>query len=155
MKEIKIFFCHISKFRNWCNFFMKCIFLAISIAKYYSNMKFYQSCVISINFEAWKEPKFSSTNFQKLSLAWKCKKIFLQSISTKIVQNCMLKVFDADWYHLQSWCNKILIKITQWHYGVRTFLHNGSTDFDEILHVAWEWLPEGHGTSGRSGYSPV
>ena len=49
----------------------------------------------------------------------------------------------------------ILIKITQCHYGVRTFLQNGSTDFDKILHVAWEWLPEGYGISGRSGYSPV
>ena len=49
----------------------------------------------------------------------------------------------------------ILIKITQCQYLVHTFLQNGSTDFDEILHVAWEWLPEGYGTSGRSGYSPV
>ena len=49
----------------------------------------------------------------------------------------------------------ILIKITQCQYLVRTFLQNGSTDFDEILHVVWEWLPEGYGTSGRSGYSPV
>ena len=45
----------------------------------------------------------------------------------------------------------ILIKITQCQYLVRTFLQNGSTDFDEILHVAWEWLPEGYGISGRSG----
>ena len=49
----------------------------------------------------------------------------------------------------------ILIKIRQCHYGVRTFLQNGSTDFDEILHVAWEWLPEGYATSGRPGYSFV
>ena len=25
----------------------------------------------------------------------------------------------------------------------------------KFLHVAWEWLPEGYGTSGMSGYSPV
>ena len=49
----------------------------------------------------------------------------------------------------------ILIKITQCHYLVLIYLQNGTTDFDETLHVAWEWLPEGYGISGRSGYSPV
>ena len=50
---------------------------------------------------------------------------------------------------------RILIKITQCHYLDYTFLQNGSTDFDETLHVAWVCLPEGFGNSGRSGYSPV
>ena len=49
----------------------------------------------------------------------------------------------------------IPIKITQCQYLVPVFLQNGSTDFDETLHVAWEWLLEGYETSGRSGYSPV
>ena len=49
----------------------------------------------------------------------------------------------------------ILIKITQCQYLVLIFLQNRTTDFDETLHVAWEWLPEGYGTSGRSGYSPI
>ena len=49
----------------------------------------------------------------------------------------------------------ILIKITQCQYPVRVFLQNGTTDFDETLHVAQAWLPEGYGTTGRSGYSPV
>ena len=49
----------------------------------------------------------------------------------------------------------ILIKITQCHCLVRIILQNHTMDFDETLHVAWEWLPEGYGTSGRSGYSPV
>ena len=49
----------------------------------------------------------------------------------------------------------ILIKITQCHYLVSTFLQNRTTDFDETLHVAWVWLPEGFGNSGRSCYSPV
>ena len=31
----------------------------------------------------------------------------------------------------------ILIKITQCHYVVLIFLQNGTTDFDETLHVAW------------------
>ena len=30
---------------------------------------------------------------------------------------------------------EILIKITQCHYPVRIFLQNGTTDFDETLHV--------------------
>ena len=49
----------------------------------------------------------------------------------------------------------ILIKITQCQYPVHVFLQNGTTDFDETLHVAQAWLPEGYGTTGRSGYSPV
>ena len=51
--------------------------------------------------------------------------------------------------------NQILIEITQCHYLVVTFLQNRTTDFDETLHVAWVWLPEGFGNSRRSGYSPV
>ena len=47
------------------------------------------------------------------------------------------------------------IKITQCHYLVSTFLQNRTTDFDETLHVAWVWLPEGFSNCGRSGYSPV
>ena len=43
----------------------------------------------------------------------------------------------------------------QSHCIVRIFLQNRTMDFDETLHVAWEWLLEGYGTSGRSGYSPV
>ena len=35
------------------------------------------------------------------------------------------------------------------------FLQNGTTDFDENLHVAWVWLPEESKTTGTSGYSPV
>ena len=50
-----------------------------------------------------------------MSLAWKYKKIFLQSISTKTVQNGMLKVFDADWHHLESWCNKINLIFAIWN----------------------------------------
>ena len=50
---------------------------------------------------------------------------------------------------------RILIEITQCHCLDPTFLQNRTTDFDETLHVAWEWLPEGCITSGRSGYSPV
>jgi len=38
----------------------------------------------------------------------------------------------------------ILIKIIQCHCLVRIFLQNRNTDFDETLHVAWEWLPKGH-----------
>ena len=55
----------------------------------------------------------------------------------------------------KSFSNVILIKITQCHCIVRIFLQNRTTEFDETLHVAWEWLPEGYGTSGRSGYRPV
>ena len=47
------------------------------------------------------------------------------------------------------------LKITHCQYPVRVFLQNGTTDFDETLHVAQAWLPEGYGTTGRSGYSPV
>ena len=50
---------------------------------------------------------------------------------------------------------EILIKITQCHFLVRTFLQNWYTDFDETLHVAWECLPEGFVITGTSGYSPV
>ena len=49
----------------------------------------------------------------------------------------------------------ILIKITQCQDLETIFLQNRTTDFDETLHVASEWLLEGYGTSGRSGYSPV
>ena len=49
----------------------------------------------------------------------------------------------------------ILIKSTQNHYLDTIFLQNRTTDFYETLHVAWVWLPEGYGNSGRSGYSPV
>ena len=49
----------------------------------------------------------------------------------------------------------ILIKITQCDCLVRIILQNRTTHFDETLHVAWEWLPEGYGTSGRSGNSTV
>ena len=45
----------------------------------------------------------------------------------------------------------ILIKITQCHFLVTTFLQNRTTDFDETLHVAWVCLCEGFGNSGRSG----
>ena len=41
----------------------------------------------------------------------------------------------------------ILIKITQCHYLVSTFLQNRTTDFDETLHVAWVWLPKGFGNT--------
>ena len=50
---------------------------------------------------------------------------------------------------------KILIKIAQCHFLVRTFLQNRTTDFDETLHVAWICLPEESMTTGTSGYSPV
>ena len=49
----------------------------------------------------------------------------------------------------------ILIKITQCHYVVLIFLQNGTTDFDETLHVACVWLPEESKTTVISGYSPV
>ena len=49
----------------------------------------------------------------------------------------------------------ILIKITQCHFLENTFLQNRTTDFDETLHVVWARLPEGFGTIGNSGYSPV
>ena len=48
----------------------------------------------------------------------------------------------------------ILIKITQCHCLVHTFLQNGTTDFDKTLHVAWAWLCEESKTTGTSGYSP-
>ena len=49
-----------------------------------------------------------------------------------------------------------LLKLpTQCHCVVTIFLQNRTTDFDETLHVGWEWLPEGYGTSKRSAYSPV
>ena len=47
----------------------------------------------------------------------------------------------------------ILIKITQCYCIVTIFLQNCTTDFDETLHAAFEWLPEGYGISGRCGYS--
>ena len=50
---------------------------------------------------------------------------------------------------------QILIKITQCHYLVLISLQNGTTDFDETLHVAWICLPEKSKTTGTSGYSPV
>ena len=49
----------------------------------------------------------------------------------------------------------IIIKITQCHCIVCIFLQNGTTDFEETLHVAWAWLPEDYGTSGRSVYGTV
>ena len=49
----------------------------------------------------------------------------------------------------------ILIKITQCHFLDRTFFQNRTKDFDETFHVAWVYLSEGFGNSGRSGYSPV
>ena len=49
----------------------------------------------------------------------------------------------------------ILIKITQCHCLVRIFLQNGTTNFDETLHVAWVCPGEGFSTIGTSGYSPV
>ena len=49
----------------------------------------------------------------------------------------------------------ILIKIIQFHYLVRIFLQNRTTDFDETLHVAWVCPGEGFSTIGSSGYSPV
>ena len=49
----------------------------------------------------------------------------------------------------------ILAKITHCHFLVTIFLQNRTTDFDETLHVAWVYLCEGFGNSGRSGYSPV
>ena len=49
----------------------------------------------------------------------------------------------------------ILIKITQCQDLDPTLLQNHTTDFDETLHVAWVWLPEGFSNSGRSGYSLV
>ena len=35
------------------------------------------------------------------------------------------------------------------------FLQNGTTNFDETLHVAQACTEEGFGTTGTSGYSPV
>ena len=49
----------------------------------------------------------------------------------------------------------ILIKIIQCHYLERIFLQNGTTDFDETLHVAWVCSGEGFSTIGTSGYSSV
>ena len=49
----------------------------------------------------------------------------------------------------------ILIKITQCHYLVVTFLQNRTTDFDETSQVAWVCSGEGFGSRGRSGYSLV
>ena len=49
----------------------------------------------------------------------------------------------------------INIKITQNHCLVTVFLQNGSTDFDETLHVHWACPGEGFSTIGTSGYSPV
>ena len=49
----------------------------------------------------------------------------------------------------------ILIRITQCHCLVLIFLQNGTTDFDENLHVAWVWLLKDYGTTDMSGYSPV
>ena len=52
----------------------------------------------------------------------------------------------------------ILIKITQNHCLVTVFpvfLQNGSTDFDETLHVRWACPGEGFSTIDTSGYSPV
>ena len=46
----------------------------------------------------------------------------------------------------------ILIKIIQCHYLERIFLQNGTTDFDETLHVAWVCSEEGFSTIGTSGY---
>ena len=40
-------------------------------------------------------------------------------------------------------CDQILIKITHCQDLDPIFLQNRTTDFDETLHVAWVWLPEG------------
>ena len=71
----------------------------------------------------------------------------MEDITAKNMK-CLLKLNVANFY-------TILIKITQCHFLVTTFLQNRTTDFDETFHVAWVCLCESFGNSDRSGYSSV
>ena len=120
--------------------------------------------------------KSADISWAPLSLFWQevpitmgfCKTLFLhRKLLQKVCRNNLIRALTsqgkpekkgqhhANWIYETFKTLNILIKITQCHCLVRTFLKNGTTDFDETLHVASAWLHEGYGTSGRSGYSPV
>ena len=117
---------------------------------------------ISVNEVSWRNKNDESTDL------FQCRKILLslraqfghqQPIWSRGVATEKGQCRNTYWYLLHfsestftfviKLC--ILIKIIQCHCLDPTFLQNGTTDFDETLHVAWICLPEGFSNSGRAG----
>ena len=98
-----------------------------------------------------------TANFLILMMMMKitCLNLFFNWMCTNRNKESLSNINRKSNLYFTNFTWKILIKITQNHYLDTTFLQNCTTDFDETLHVAWARLPEGFGTIGISGYSPV